>query len=199
VRRDDISSSDGAHTSVGGKDNNGGQSAFKGSVKEGETFDIKHMNFIDEENSWDEFGNTLINVFVDNFIDFSSELFSNFGLLGLHNLSHQRKEILTSLGLGVGNIQIVEGNILNYFFLLVNITFGKRDILFSFQIVFGSISIASSDSFDVSTGSFNVDNITNLDFFLLHVFINAGVKLELLGSLGGLQCDDDTGDDLSIS
>lgn len=48
MRRDDISTSNGAHTSVGGKDNDRSKGRFEGSVEESETFNIEHMDFIDE-------------------------------------------------------------------------------------------------------------------------------------------------------
>jgi hypothetical protein len=44
----------------------------------------------------------------------------------------------------------MEGNILNDFFLFVDVAFGKRDVLFSLQIEFTGIGIASSDSFYVA-------------------------------------------------
>ena len=48
VRRNHISSSNGAHTSVGGKNDNRGKSAFKSSIQESEAFNIEHVNLREE-------------------------------------------------------------------------------------------------------------------------------------------------------
>lgn len=66
---------DDTSASICGEDDNGCYSWFKCSVKKGETFDIKHMNFINEQNTWDQLGNTLINVFVYHFVNLQPQLF----------------------------------------------------------------------------------------------------------------------------
>ena len=58
--------------SVSSKDDDGGKVALKGSVEVGEALNIKHMNFIDEEDSWNQLSNTVVDVFVNYLIDFQS-------------------------------------------------------------------------------------------------------------------------------
>ena len=46
------------------------------------------MNLVNEEDTWNKLGNTVINVSVDDFVDLESELLGDFGLLGSINLAH---------------------------------------------------------------------------------------------------------------
>ena len=72
MRRDHISSSNGTNTSVSSKDNNRSKSWLKSSVEESKAFNIKHVHLIDEKDSWNKFSNSLINISINNFINFSS-------------------------------------------------------------------------------------------------------------------------------
>jgi len=130
-----------ANTSVGGQDDDRSEIALKGSVQVGEALNIEHVDLIDEQDTWNKLGNTVIYVFVHNFVDFKSQLLSDFGFLWSVDLTHQRKEIVSTLRLGVSHIEIMKGNILNDFFLLVNISLWNWDVLFSFEIVLGSIGV----------------------------------------------------------
>jgi hypothetical protein len=58
--------------SVGSKNNDGGKVAFKGSVKISETFNIEHVDLIDKENARNQLSNTVIDILVNDFIDFKS-------------------------------------------------------------------------------------------------------------------------------
>lgn len=53
MRRYHISAPDGADASVRGQNNNRSKSGLQCSVQEGETFNIKHMDLVNEEDSWD--------------------------------------------------------------------------------------------------------------------------------------------------
>lgn len=132
--RDHIGSSNCADTSISGQDDNGSESRFESPVEEGETFDIQHMNLIDEEHSRDKFSNTLVDVSVDNFVDFASEFLGHFGFFRFHDLTHKTHKIVSALRTSVGHIQIVKSDILNNFFLFVDISLRKRNVLFSFKI-----------------------------------------------------------------
>ena len=66
---------------------------------------------------------TLIDIFVDDFVDFFSQLVGNFRLLGLHELAHHGHDVLTALRLSIGEVEIVQRHILNHFLLLVDVTF----------------------------------------------------------------------------
>lgn len=80
------------------------------------------MDLIDKKYTWNQLGNTLVYVSVDDFIDFTSEFVSDLCFLGLHDLSHQTHEIVPSLWLRISHIQIMKGHILNDFFFLMNVS-----------------------------------------------------------------------------
>lgn len=96
---------------------------------------------------------------------------------------------MATLRLGIGDIQVMESDVLDNLFLLVDITLGDGDVLFSLKVIFGSIGIRSSDSLNSTTSSFDVDNITDSNLLLLDVLVNTGIKFELLLSLGSLERD----------
>jgi len=91
-------------TSVGSKNNDGSKVAFKSSVKVSETFDVEHVDLIDEEDTWNQFGNAMIDILVNYLIDFKSQFFCDFSLLGSVYLTHQGKEIVITLGSSIGNV-----------------------------------------------------------------------------------------------
>ena len=55
-------------------------------------------------------------------IDLLPELFSDFCLLGLEHLAHDRDYVLAPLGLGICSIQVVKRDVLDNLFLLVNVS-----------------------------------------------------------------------------
>jgi hypothetical protein len=119
------------------------------------------VHLIDEENSGYQLSNALVNVAVDYFVDLASQFLCHLGLLRFHDLTHETHEIVASLRTGIGHIQIVKGDILNNLFFLVNISLRKRHILFSLQIELAGIRVASADSLDVSSGCFDVDDVSD--------------------------------------
>ena len=80
------------------------------------------MDLIDKEDAWNKLCNTLVNISINDFFDLTSKFISDFCFLWLHNLSHQAHEIITALWLGIGHIEIVKSDILDDFFLLMNIS-----------------------------------------------------------------------------
>jgi hypothetical protein len=83
-----LSASDLANTSVGGEDDDWSEIGLKGSIEVSEALNIKHVHLIDEEDTWYKLSNTVINVFVDDFVDFESELLGDLSLFWSVNLSH---------------------------------------------------------------------------------------------------------------
>ena len=77
-----------AHSSVSGKNHNGRQVRFQGSVEVCEALNIQHVDFINEQHSRDQFSNAVINVLVNNLVDFNSELFCDFSFLRSVDLAH---------------------------------------------------------------------------------------------------------------
>ncbi len=141
MSRSHVCSSDFTNTSVGGQDDDRSEIALKSSIQVGEALDIEHVDLIDEQDTWNKLSNTVIYVFVDDFVDFKSEFLGDFGFLWSVDLTHQRKEIVTTLRTSVGHIEIVEGDVLNDFFLFVDISFWNWNILFSFEIILGGVGV----------------------------------------------------------
>ena len=108
------------------------------------------MDLIDKEDAWNKLCNTLVNISINDFVDFPSKFISDLCFLWFHNLSHQAHEIITSLWLCIGHIEIVKSDILDDFLLLMNISLWQRNILFGLQIIFAGICVTSSDSLDIS-------------------------------------------------
>ena len=65
------------------------------------------MDLIDEQDTGDKLSNTMIDVLVNNFVDLKSELLGDFSFLGSVDLTHDRKEVLTTLRSSVRHIKIV--------------------------------------------------------------------------------------------
>ena len=76
--------------SVSCEDDDGSKVALKGSVKVGKALNIKHVDLINEEDSWYKLCNTVINILVHYFVDLKSKLLCDFSLLGSVDLAHQR-------------------------------------------------------------------------------------------------------------
>ena len=51
---------------VGGKHYDGRQAGLQSPVQEGEALYVQHVDFINEEHSWDELCNALVDVLIDN-------------------------------------------------------------------------------------------------------------------------------------
>lgn len=64
---------DNAVSSVGSKDDNGGNRRFQCSVQVCETLNIQHVNLIHKEHTWHQLCNALIDVFVHHLIYLSSK------------------------------------------------------------------------------------------------------------------------------
>lgn len=148
VRGAHVDATDLANTTVSGQDHDGGQVALKSTIEVSEALNVEHVNLIDEEHARHELGNTVVDVFVDDFVDFETELLSDLSLLGSVDLAHEGKEVTTTLGFGVSNIKIVKGHILDDFLLLVNVTLGDGHVLLGLQVELGSVRIATAYALD---------------------------------------------------
>lgn len=96
-RGDIVCAADCADSTVGREDDDGGDFRLECSVEIGEAFDIEHVDLVDEEDTWDELGDALVDVFLDHFIDLGTELISYFSLFRLHELTHHGHDILAAL------------------------------------------------------------------------------------------------------
>lgn len=154
---------------------------------------------VDEEDTGNELRNALVDVAVDDLVDLLAQLLRNLGLLGLHELSHHAHHILSTLGPGIGHVQIVQRHILDDFLLLVDLSLRYGHVFLSFKIELGGVGVGPSDTLAGSSIRFDVNDVSHGDTLLLDSLVDAGVQAQLLGTLGGLQTDDEMADRASVS
>lgn len=65
------------------------------------------MDLVDEEDSWDELGDALVDVTVYYFVYLGAEFLGYFGFLWFHYLAHQAHEIVAPLRPRISHIQIM--------------------------------------------------------------------------------------------
>lgn len=126
-----VGSSNLSDTSVGGHDDNRSSFAFKGSVQEGEAFNIKHMDFINKQDTRNNFSLSFFSPFSylirqKKFLILYLliDLISNFLLDFTSVTGEQGKETLRS---AVDNINFVKGNSVNNFLSLLEFSFRALD------------------------------------------------------------------------
>jgi len=105
---------------------------------------------------------------------------------------------MTALRFCVSHIKIVKRHILNNLLLLVNISFRDWNIFLSLKIVFSGVRIRSTDSLDSTAGGFNINDISDSYFLLLDIFVDAGVKFELLLTLCRFETNYDSIDNFAV-
>jgi len=149
------------------------------------------VHLVNEEHAGHKLSNAVVDVFVDDFVDFESELFSNFGLLGSVDLAHKRKEVAAALRTRVCDIQVVQGDVLDNLLLFVNIALGNGHILFGLEVELGCVRVAAADSLDSAGCGLDVNDIADGNFLLLDVFVDRRVEFELLLTLGCLEGNND--------
>ena len=106
-------------------------------MKIGEALNVQHVDFVDEEHAWHELGHSLIDVLVDDFVDLFSQLVGDFSLLGLDELTHHRHDVVATLRTSVGNVQVVQGDVLDHLLLLVHFSLWQRNVLLGLEIILG--------------------------------------------------------------
>ena len=99
------------------------------------------MDLVDKEDARDEFSNPLINVLVDHLIDLRAKLLGDLRLLRLHHLPHHGDEVLTALGLGIREVEVVERHVLHNLLLLMHITLGPRHVLLGLAVELGGVGV----------------------------------------------------------
>ena len=154
---------------------------------------------VDEEHTRYKLGNTLIDVLVDDLVDFAAQLLCDLGLARLHQLAHHAHNVLTALWPCVRDVQIVKRDILHNILLLVYITLGHRHVLLGFQIEFCRERIAATNPLDCAGVGLDVYDVSNAHSLLLDRLVNAGVQSKLLGSSRAPQCDQQMADGPAVA
>ena len=115
-----LSATDLSDTSVSGHDDNRGLVTFESSIKEGEALDIKHVDLINEEDTWNDLSTSLLTPLSDLLVN----LFSYFGLDLTDITSKQSHEALCSR---VDDIYLVKCHGVDDFLTLLELTLGALD------------------------------------------------------------------------
>ena len=125
MRSLNISALDGANTAIRGKNDDGCESELESFVQVGETLDIEHVHFVDEQHTRNQLCDALVDVAVNNLVDFVSQLFRDFSLLPLTKLIHDCYDVVATDWFGVRRVQVVQCDVLYDFFPLVHVAFGS--------------------------------------------------------------------------
>lgn len=115
-----VSSSNFGNTSVSSHDHDRRLITLKGSVEERETFNIEHMNFVNEKHSRYNFSSTFFSPFSNLLVNLLSNLGLNFS-----DISSEKGH--ESLRAGVDDIDFVKGHSVDDFLSLLEFTFGALD------------------------------------------------------------------------
>eukprot|EP00756_Hemistasia_phaeocysticola_P008403 Hpha_TRINITY_DN14610_c2_g17::TRINITY_DN14610_c2_g17_i1::g.48399::m.48399 len=198
VRGLHVSATDGGHATVGGEDNDGGESRLKSLVEECETLDIKHVHLVNEQHARHKLRHTVLDVFVDHLVDLPAELLGDLCLAWLHHRIEHRHRVLSTLGAGVGDVEVVEGDVLDDLLLLVHITLGHRHVLLRLQVEFRGKAVRASNAPHRTAAGLDVDHVTHLHALLLDALIDGCVELQLFRALARLQPNNDVRDGLPV-
>ena len=191
VSRLHFSASDLTNTSVGGEHHDWSEITLECSVHVGEALDVEHVDLIDEEDTWHELSDAVVNILVDDFVDFESKLLCDLSLLRSIDLTHQRQEVVTTLWPCIRHIKVMKSDILHNFLLLMDVTLGNRNILLSFKIILRCVRVRSSYPLDSSTSSLDINDISDSNLLLLNIFINTWIKFQLLLTFCSLETNYD--------
>lgn len=126
---------DKSFASVGSKDDGRCQGGFEEGVEVGETFDIEHVNLVDEDDSGNDLCDALVDIALDDFVDLPSKFIGYFCPATFYEAAHDAHDILAALWSGVCGVEITEGDVLNELFAFVNIALGQRDIGFGLEVI----------------------------------------------------------------
>ena len=129
------SSTDEGFTSVGSQHHCRCHGGLEEGIEISETLDIEHMNFVNEDHSWNDLCNTLVNIALDDFINLSAKFIGDFCPATLDETAHDAHNILTTLWPGVCGVKVAKGDVLNEFLALVYIALRERDIGFGLEVI----------------------------------------------------------------
>lgn len=132
-------------------------------------------HLVDEKHAGDKLGHTLVNVLVDDLVDLTAQLLSDLRLLRFGQRAHHGDNVLAALRARVGHVQVVQRHVLNNLLLLVHVALRKGDVLLGFQIVLKGEAVGATLALDGAAVGLNIDDVANLDLFLLQALVNGGV------------------------
>lgn len=124
------------------------------------------MNLIDEDDSWNDLRNTLVNIALDDLIDLSAKFIGDFCPATLYKTAHDAHNILATLWSSICGVKVTKGDVLNEFLALVNIALGQGDIGFRLEVIRRCIGVRAANTFDGTSVCLDVDDVTDNDFFL---------------------------------
>ena len=155
--------------------------ALKGSVKEGEAFDIEHVNLIDEEHTGYDLGTALFAPLSNLLVD----LLTDFGL-DLTNITREKSH--EALSARVNHINLMECHSVDDFLALLQLTFRAlhEPGLGSNVVEVGAAGERATELGDLAAGLVNGDNIASDNLLLGDGFDHFGTEVIDRLHLGGL-------------
>lgn len=105
----------------------------------------EEANLIDEQDTGDEFGDALLDVAIDDFVDLLSEFIGDLRAPPFDELANDREHVLPSLRPGIGHIEIMQCQSLNELLFLMDFSLGQGNILVCLEIELSRIRIRSTD------------------------------------------------------
>ena len=167
MRRDHLGPSDGAHAAIGREDDNGREGGLEGAVEVCEALNVQHVHLVDKEDARHKLGDPLVNVLVDDLVDLRAELLGDLRLLWLHHLPHHAHQVLPALRLRVGQVEVVQSDILHDLLALVHVALWQRDVLLRLEIVLGREGVRAADTLHRPRVGLDIDHIARRDLLLL--------------------------------
>mmetsp|Transcript_38828 Transcript_38828/g.123444 ORF Transcript_38828/g.123444 Transcript_38828/m.123444 type:complete len:316 (+) Transcript_38828:329-1276(+) len=151
VRRGHVRAADRAHAAVGREDHDGREGRLERPVEVGEALHVEHVHLVHKQHARDELSHPLVDVPVDHLVDLLPQLLRDLRLLRLHHLPHDRHDVLPTLRLGVGTVQVVQGHVLHDLLLLVHVALGQGYVLLRLQVVLGRIRVTPPHALHCTT------------------------------------------------
>lgn len=184
MRSDVVSTSDLCQSSVCGHNNNGSLFWFKSSVQVREAFNVQHVNFINEQDSW----NNLSSSFFSPLSYFLINLISNLWL-DFSNVS--REQCQKALSSWVNDINLMKSDSMNNLFSLMQLSLRTLHISLPAS---NSIKIAmpckrSAQLGHLSTRLINCDDVSRLNFLFSNTLNHLLPKVVHSLHLCGLESD----------
>mmetsp|Transcript_38831 Transcript_38831/g.123452 ORF Transcript_38831/g.123452 Transcript_38831/m.123452 type:complete len:397 (+) Transcript_38831:329-1519(+) len=198
VRRGHVRAADRAHAAVGREDHDGREGRLERPVEVGEALHVEHVHLVHKQHARDELSHPLVDVPVDHLVDLLPQLLRDLRLLRLHHLPHDRHDVLPTLRLGVGTVQVVQGHVLHDLLLLVHVALGQGYVLLRLQVVLGRIRVTPPHALHCPRVGLDINHIPHSNVLLLEAIVYRGVELELLSSLDGLEADHDVAHNLPV-
>jgi hypothetical protein len=98
------------------------------SVGVGRNYGRRAAHFINKDNTRNDFRHPLVDIALDDLVNFSSQFFCHLRSAALYETAHDAHNVLPALWPRIRRIKVAKCDVLNEFLALVNVTFGKGHV-----------------------------------------------------------------------